>query len=450
MAILFVYTVCSILLFLYDPSTTSSITRSLCLETTFLFTRDPESCAFSYEYAKNSLEDKSSTCQTKCAVKIENVSKRKNVLWDLDIAFGTASITLNTPCPEKDDYTKLTMIINCPNWNTVNISVGGYCRQDEQCQRSEHSAVCKDERCVCKTGYILFNLKCHEGNLALNQSCSLSEQCVGSPYASCLGGKCSCIEGYTAENETSCVQIKVSVGGYCNHDEQCQGSNHSGVCKLEKCVCRAGYVLSNLECLEGNIVLNQSCSSRDQCAGSPYASCLGGICSCIEGYTAENETSCVQSQMSILPMFQHQEANIGTTLGALFGGLFLGVILTTVAVIIIYRRSETHVNKRDELTVKFSDNDACCSAKVVDSNALQNIQTKDKKREIFPNSGSEETVIYNNVYGKPKIEQTQDDVYNHLHEQGTRDDADYYDHACDASAYTGDMGDYSHLQHTTS
>lgn len=100
-----------------------------------------------------------------------------------------------------------------------------------------------------------------------------------------------------------------------------------------------------------------------------------------------------------------EEANIGTTLGALFGGLFLGVILTTVAAIIIYRRSETHVNKRsvvtveiilklllsfvnilefhrfyrDELTVKFSDNDACCSAKVVDSNALQNIQTKDKK-----------------------------------------------------------------------
>eukprot|EP00105_Crassostrea_gigas_P028133 XP_011449685.1 PREDICTED: uncharacterized protein LOC105343881 isoform X3 [Crassostrea gigas] len=218
----------------------------------------------------------------------------------------------------------------------VNISVGGYCRLDEQCQRSEHSAVCKDDRCVCKTGYILFNLKCHEGNLALNQSCSFSEQCAGSPYTSCFGGTCSCIEGYTAENATSCDQR--------------------------------------------NIVLNQSCSFRDQCAGSPYASCLGGICSCIEGYTAENATSCIQSEKSVLPKFQHQEeANIGTTLGALFGGLFLGVILTTVAAIIIYRRSETHVNKRDELTVKFSDNDACCSAKVVDSNALQNIQTKDKK-----------------------------------------------------------------------
>lgn len=58
--------------------------------------------------------------------------------------------------------------------------------------------------------------------------------------------------------------------------------------------------------------------------------------------------------------------------------------------------------------------------------------------------------MHNNVYGKPKTGQTQDDVYNHLHEQGARDDADYYDHACAASAYTGDMGDYSHLQHTTS
>lgn len=43
------------------------------------------------------------------------------------------------------------------------------------------------------------------GNLALNQSCSFSEQCAGSSYASCLRGKCSCIEGYTAEGSTYCV-----------------------------------------------------------------------------------------------------------------------------------------------------------------------------------------------------------------------------------------------------
>lgn len=44
------------------------------------------------------------------------------------------------------------------------------------------------------------------GNLVLNQTCSFSEQCTGSPYSSCLGGKCSCIEGYTAKNVTSCIQ----------------------------------------------------------------------------------------------------------------------------------------------------------------------------------------------------------------------------------------------------
>lgn len=49
------------------------------------------------------------------------------------------------------------------------------------------------------------------GNLALNQPCSLSEQCSGSPYASCLGGMCSCIVGYTAENSNDCVQSMPSV-----------------------------------------------------------------------------------------------------------------------------------------------------------------------------------------------------------------------------------------------
>lgn len=34
---------------------------------------------------------------------------------------------------------------------------------------------------------------------------------------------------------------------------------------------------------------------------------------------------------------------------------------------------------RDEFNVKFSDNDACSSAKVVDRNAFQNMHTKDEK-----------------------------------------------------------------------
>lgn len=42
-------------------------------------------------------------------------------------------------------------------------------------------------------------------NLSLNQSFIVNDQCSGSPYASCLGEKCSCIEGYIAVNSTDCV-----------------------------------------------------------------------------------------------------------------------------------------------------------------------------------------------------------------------------------------------------
>lgn len=48
-----------------------------------------------------------------------------------------------------------------------------------------------------------------------------------------------------------------------------------------------------------------------------------------------------------------EEAKIGTTLGALFGGLFLGVLLTTVAVVIIYKRAKTHVNKRSVNPIRY-------------------------------------------------------------------------------------------------
>lgn len=51
-----------------------------------------------------------------------------------------------------------------------------------------------------------------------------------------------------------------------------------------------------------------------------------------------------------------KEANIGTTLGALFGGLLLGMILTTVVLVIIYRRSKAYVNKRSVIFVWFIQN----------------------------------------------------------------------------------------------
>lgn len=48
------------------------------------------------------------------------------------------------------------------------VPVGGYCKENEQCQERENSGVCKHGRCVCRDGYILYNLKCLEGKFAFS------------------------------------------------------------------------------------------------------------------------------------------------------------------------------------------------------------------------------------------------------------------------------------------
>lgn len=45
----------------------------------------------------------------------------------------------------------------------VKVPVGGYCTKNEQCHGSKNSGICDHGRCVCKDGYVLFNIECHEG-----------------------------------------------------------------------------------------------------------------------------------------------------------------------------------------------------------------------------------------------------------------------------------------------
>lgn len=54
------------------------------------------------------------------------------------------------------------------------------------------------------------------GYLVLDQPCTYDSQCLGSPNASCVDGKCSCIKGYSAKDSSVCVSSMVHLS-YFNH-----------------------------------------------------------------------------------------------------------------------------------------------------------------------------------------------------------------------------------------
>lgn len=90
-------------------------------------------------------------------------------------------------------------------YTIVKVPIGGYCRQNEQCQESEISGVCEHRRCVCKAGYIQYNLECHEGKLEffpkknMVHSNKVGKQKKFSPYC-CIYIQCLFYPYFSIEN----------------------------------------------------------------------------------------------------------------------------------------------------------------------------------------------------------------------------------------------------------
>ena len=67
-------------------------------------------------------------------------------------------------------------------------------------------------RCQNLTNVYIFYSK---GDVLLNQTCKHSDQCSTSPYAACLEGRCKCIDGYKARNDSFCEKGKRSSCLFC-------------------------------------------------------------------------------------------------------------------------------------------------------------------------------------------------------------------------------------------
>ncbi|XP_078339754.1 uncharacterized protein LOC111109898 isoform X1 [Crassostrea virginica] len=322
-----------------------------------------------------------------------------------------------------------------------NVSVGGHCFLNEQCNGSPNTVMCSnDQKCLCTSGYIAIQQHCLKVNIPLNMSCHNNEQCSHTSHALCLQRKCGCTEGFFAYNSTECLQDNVHVGEPCVDDQQCRGTAMSGICKNSTCICAKGYFSQGQNCYKGNVSLGDACILYPQCLGSPNASCLDGICSCIEGYVPDNSSKCIQS----FPVNDNEASfgdqresniNVGSTVGALIGGVLLGVLITTVIGFIINKRSGKNPNtrQREEPRVVFADNDAYGEAKIDRNvgNASRGNKNKRKVVNVPPYAPSDETPEYGNV-SQTSGTRTED-IYNHLNEKEDRDGEDDYDHACVAT-----------------
>ncbi|XP_052680128.1 uncharacterized protein LOC128160859 [Crassostrea angulata] len=222
------------------------------------------------------------------------------------------------------------------------------------------------------------------------------------------------------------MHIRVNISGICEHNWQCNGTELANVCDDRLCVCNSGYIQNEKKCHKVKVNISGICEHNWQCNGTEFANvCDDQLCVCNPGYI-QNEKKC------------YKDTN-GVTLGTLFGGLMLGVIVIAVITTLTYRRLKFPTRKIQDPDVKFADNRTYGTARGCQTSFLNN--TKQKVATVSIYSFAKETPGCN-LPGKQQNERTED-VYNHLHEQTEHDD-DTYDHACTAPNHGTDLSEYSH------
>lgn len=313
------------------------INSNLCLKTVLGFINNGDKCRFDSSTALKILQD-DTTCPTKCNFQMHSLDSDDRYTYSLRRILLTIGDEINifNFC-SRSSYWR-TLHVNCALWNeseyimwddgnncTVKdaqcvriysycichcmpgydfvqdkclirvVNIGGTCEVDWQCGGA---GICDQGLCTCRSGSTQIDGNCYPGNLKLNDSCKIAEQCI-QPFARCFQGKCKCINGYSAFDTDSCMKDAVPVGGFCSSRNQCTGSNNSGICEHGRCACGREFTLIDLACIKRNQELNDLCELTEQCI-QPFSVCFNGTCKCRNGYSAFDADSCMKGMSSFL------------------------------------------------------------------------------------------------------------------------------------------------------
>lgn len=292
------------------------------------------------------------------------------------------------------------------------------------------------------------------GNVCLDRTLSFATEYSVKYWGSCNGFPESSIQDFVNGGTNAChtkcqINLKYESKNWNKLVVLSMVFDSYNITSRTTCVARLNEAqllvnCSNLRKEQLGIFFNSDCRETNNAECSKWNNFC--VCHCHPGYIMQYG-HCIQARKNdnLAAAQLENNENIGGILGALFGGLLLGFIITTGIGFIMHRRFRLIIQKRTDQKLMHSKNKTC--NRTIDTDITQ----QDKQRQVLnvpPLTRSEQSPEYSNTSGQQNTVTVTDDVYNHLNEEEETQDGDTYDHACAATKKVQaiEFGDYCNHQ----
>ncbi|KAG8035062.1 hypothetical protein G9C98_001552 [Cotesia typhae] len=184
--------------------------------------------------------------------------------------------------PEQDSCVRSTKAIDDP------------CTINDNCMLLSNTQ-CNQDKCQCIDNYFNYKGQCRQG---LHSGCANNSYCSAVKNSQCIDNECQCIDKFIPISTGICAVI-ASHGESCQFQEQCQNNETLEVPYTElvcdgTCSCSNGfhYVDDKRACVESSTAVGGNCSVNDHCGRLTNTHCWDNKCSCLE-YYYQQQNQCV-------------------------------------------------------------------------------------------------------------------------------------------------------------